>query len=605
MAFVREVDVIGALGRQRESSAAIRSFRGFIGVQNEYSRRMSTDLRLVAVGEITHEFLVPSYQRGYRWGPDEVRVLLDDIAAIRDTEDKDYCLQPIVVKKLPDGRFELVDGQQRLTTLYLLLLFMKAAGFKKNAPPFSLSYETRPESGEFLRKFDRNRKADNIDFFHLVNAFECIEAWFEKHGQQDEVVANEIYVRLHRRVKVIWYEAGAEVPSEKLFARLNVGRIPLTNAELIKALILRQDDATRPHRAIEIGLQWDAIERRLHDPGLWAFATNRSGSYHPTRIELLFESMVDTKGLDRLHTFHQFKERLDDGESAEDIWHTVLGRMELFQEWYEDRDLYHWIGYLIATGTDSELRTLIRDAEDVTKSAFRASLRARIVARLDLTSEAIDELDYEQDGAHCVRVLLLFNVESTRLLRDSFDRYPFHAHKAKRWSLEHIHAQNAESLVRKLQWQTWLREHLKVLRHLQGPGVVPAARDALVADLEANVDEPTKDSFAALSRRVVTMFEEADVELDLHGIANLALLPQEANSALNNAVFEVKRQRILGMDRDGSYIPICTRRVFLKYYTASGDQQLQFWSTQDREAYRDAMVGPDDGVLTPYVKSAT
>ena len=56
------------------------------------------------------------------------------------------------------------------------------------------------------------------------------------------------------------------------------------------------------------------------------------------------------------------------------------------------------------------------------------------------------------------------------------------------------------------------------------------------------------------------------------------------------------------MDRRGDYIPICTRRVFLKYYTESGDQQLQFWSKQDREAYLVAMFSEQHGTLTRYLK---
>jgi hypothetical protein len=99
------------------------------------------------------------------------------------------------------------------------------------------------------------------------------------------------------------------------------------------------------------------------------------------------------------------------------------------------------------------------------------------------------------------------------------------------------------------------------------------------------------------------MFSRLDAADDLHGIDNLALLPVELNSALNNAVFEVKRERVIAMDRDGKYIPICTRRVFLKYYTESGDQQLQFWSKQDREAYLAAMFGELTGVLTRFLKS--
>src|SRR5262249_55204532 len=150
-----------------------------------------------------------------------------------------------------------------------------------------------------------------------------------------------------------------------LFARLNVGRIPLTNAELVKALLLgRSRKGGAPsHRQIEIGMQWDVIERNLNDKGLWAFLTNRAPTEYPTRIELLFDLMAEKKTSDRFHTFHHFKQLLDAGATPENVWNDVLARMDLFKEWYENRDLYHSIGYLVATGTgDDDLRTLIRES---------------------------------------------------------------------------------------------------------------------------------------------------------------------------------------------------------------------------------------------------
>ena len=70
------------------------------------------------VGELEGSFFVPDYQRGYRWGKDEVSGCW---TTSRRPAPPDYYLQPIVVKPMDDGRWELVDGQQRLTTLYLVL----------------------------------------------------------------------------------------------------------------------------------------------------------------------------------------------------------------------------------------------------------------------------------------------------------------------------------------------------------------------------------------------------------------------------------------------------------------------------------------------------
>jgi hypothetical protein len=322
-----------------------------------------TNLSLVAVGDITDKFLVPAYQRGYRWTEDEVRVLLDDLSGVVD---KDYCLQAVVVKKLPTGEYELIDGQQRITTLYLVFLYLKKAGLKKPDPPFSIKYATRPESEKFLADLDVSRATENIDFFHLANAYKCIEKWFTRLGpNKEQTLADDIFGHLHKRAKVIWYEASSDVTPAALFARLNVGRIPLTNAELVKALFLgkpRTGDDDDDHQ-IELGTQWDIIERDLHDPLFWSFLTNRDPDQYPTRIQLLFELLAEgTTTPDRFHTFHYFRKQLAT-RGAEAVWRDVAARHDLLKDWYEDRDLYHFIGFLIASGSHDELRNLLRDSE--------------------------------------------------------------------------------------------------------------------------------------------------------------------------------------------------------------------------------------------------
>lgn len=71
---------------------------------------------------ISGNFWIPSYQRGYRWTADEVTKLLDDIWK---SAGQPYSLQPIVVKKREVDAWELIDGQQRLTTLWLIFNYMQ------------------------------------------------------------------------------------------------------------------------------------------------------------------------------------------------------------------------------------------------------------------------------------------------------------------------------------------------------------------------------------------------------------------------------------------------------------------------------------------------
>ena len=132
------------------------------------------NLETKLVGDIKGSFYVPNYQRGYRWGKTEVATLMNDIYEYggnpRKSENENYCLQPIVVRNLGD-KYELIDGQQRLTTLYLVYVYMnKASNGFMSKPKFSISYETREKSADFLNNPNESKKEDNVDFFFIYNA---------------------------------------------------------------------------------------------------------------------------------------------------------------------------------------------------------------------------------------------------------------------------------------------------------------------------------------------------------------------------------------------------------------------------------------------------
>ena len=115
------------------------------------------------VNNIKGDFFIPAYQRGYRWEKEHVQMLLNDVW---ENGDNNYSLQPVVVKKLDENTYELIDGQQRTTTLYLILKYMKQVlpFIELN---FKLSYETREKSAAFLDSIDEGLKDENIDFHHI------------------------------------------------------------------------------------------------------------------------------------------------------------------------------------------------------------------------------------------------------------------------------------------------------------------------------------------------------------------------------------------------------------------------------------------------------
>lgn len=568
--------------------------------------------RLVIRGDestphVSGDLFIAAYQRGYRWGKAEVRQLLEDLKAafIGKSAARDYYLQPVVVIDRGDNVWELVDGQQRLTTLLLLVKHIQSE-LPRARVGYTITYESRSGSREFLESLDPELRERNADYFHMLGAFEEIQAWFDEQPNLLQA-AIDIHSALSRWVYVIWYEAPASTNPNELFARLNRDRIPLTDAELIKALVLSQNGAAegRSGRQEEIAAQWDSFERDLRDDRLWAFLTATSDR-RSTHIDFLFDTMtqdvLDDTSL-RYTTFFAVRKKYFDGEqdqgvAARRFWSAVVERHGLLTGWFNDRVLYHRVGFLVASGVT--IGDLVDRASEMTHSEFAHMLKDLIRADLRISPNGLSELRYGRDDSRIAKVLLLMNVQTVLASTDSTSRFPFEAFASGfakgKSSLEHIHAQNSESLKTEAQWRTWLLDHEeRIERRAWSDGQAAEAKDVsarLRAFREAaklDKDSSARDQLVA---DVFALFSEPESggDGDTHGLGNLALLQRDINSSLNNAVFDVKRQRILELDFNGAFILPCTRNVFLKYYTLRGDQSLHLWTAQDRDAYFNRMV---------------
>lgn len=589
-------------------------------VMTPYTRSAELTRKLVISDALSGEFFIPSYQRGYRWDATEVVKLLDDIKndVISAPTSRSYYLQPIVVMwRKGEGNWELIDGQQRLTTLYLIVKYLRDSNWLPRAKVnYSLTYETRQNSREYLDTLDPDLRHENIDFHYIYSAYEAIEKWFEDQADPEGAAIN-VRKALAENVYLIWYEAPEGTDNNELFRRLNVGRIPLTDAELIKALVLSEIGASesRSERQEQVAVQWDYFERELRDPELWAFITG-SNTESPTRIDLLFRAMTGSADGNEQHRYWVFEElrpRIEDSAAA--FWRDVVRMHGLITGWFHDRTLYHLIGFLIATGGRYEFERLVELAAGRTKKSFRAALLERIQNRVGQTYSGLDALDYEKRRDECHDILLLMNVatvlgpiDENVIANAEGDRFSFYAHAKGSWSVEHIHAQNAAPLTRAEQWRTWLELHKRGIDAL--PERTSAENDELFERIDALLlaidarEVGIEVKFRKLENEIVAAFAASGDPVigdDVHLLPNLALLERGHNSALGNSVFEVKRQDIIGLDRAGSYIPPCTRNAFLKYYTNHGDQQIHMWGPQDRVAYYDELRA----VLAPYLVPET
>ncbi len=546
------------------------------------------------VGEIKGEFHVPSYQRGYRWGSTEVTRLLDDVY---QNGKKNYCLQPIVVRNRGET-YELVDGQQRLTTLYLIYRYMKNANPFFEEPTFSITYETRDRSADFLNNIDITKREDNIDFWFMAGAYECIKQWFEKDLQ---IRVMHIFEYFKENVKIIWYEVGENEDTISLFARLNVGKIPLTSAELVKAIFLSRDvNSISRERQEEISLQWDNMEKELHNNSLWYFLTNKTNADYQTRIDLVLDliSGKPANNREKYYTFFKFDE-MRQSKTLDSIWRNIQQTFLVLKDWHVNHELYHKIGYLIASETLT-LQELFILSKDKTKNEFRDSLDGYIRESIKIEGNYAD-LSYEKasDRKKISILLLLFNVESVRRNGEHSQWFPFDKYKFRKsgkvtWSLEHIHAQQSEGLRTQEIWKEWLSLHIPSVKSISDDS------NELIERMSSAVakDKLEGQEFSEIQQKVVDLLSVKGNTEYMHSIANMALLSSADNAALNNSTFDVKRNEIIKMDKAGQYIPFCTRMVFLKYYTPSADSQLHFWGHADRIAYVEAM----NTVLVNYLE---
>lgn len=447
----------------------------------------------------------------------------------------------------------------------------------------------------------------NIDFFHIYQAYTTIKDWLEETFPADTnkqyFALSDLYKYINEKVKVIWYEVGSEVDPIALFTRLNVGKIQLTNAELIRALFLSDTpDGMENRKKYEMANQWDEIERQLRDDddAFGAFFTRKSVKDYPTRIDILFDLMFHKQDTEKdpLFTFFKMEERLKCSDK-DSVWQEVISSFLQLKGWYKDNVYYHKIGYLIASGSLT-MADLFDEARGKCKSEFLERLDELIAESITWCTNDKDsywDLDYHKDYNRICRILLLFNVLST-LGNGSQQRFLFNKYNNEEWSIEHIHAQNSEGLKTVELQLEWLQLHLPSLKaiHRDEPD------NELIKTVEQAIDSIrhngslVRSDFNDIFRRVVSdMSETTDTDY-INTLPNLALLSCGHNTCLSNSTFDVKRNLIIKMDKRGEFIPYCTKMTFLKYYDNSSDVQVHFWGQKDREAYLQAI----QNVIAPY-----
>ncbi|CAM1637816.1 DUF262 domain-containing protein [Bartonella apis] len=680
----------------------------------KHSKRPSGNSgELRALIELEGNFIIPGYQRGYRWNDQQINDFLNDIFEFYEKfkngkENKIYFLQPVVVmenyseetgsdEKENEPEINIVDGQQRLTTVLLLnsillnkyvpknidYLFSNDVTIKndesrrninkKKFINYTLTINTREESDEFLKRIAKSiepteKECVSIDLYFLYNAYDKIRRYINNNVDKN-INWIEFYGIFANQVKVLWYvidnsDSGGEIAA---FTRLNSGKIPLTNAELSRAALLnpayykskdnKDDNQNLPDIETERGLisvGWDNLEYELRKPEFWGFLgfsennqlSNFKDERYQTRIDFLLDFHFNKKSNEdnKLASFIALGEELKNAEkdkfskkNVKQIWESIQLDLWKLQTWYDDNDLYHWIGYLFAEKQMNQ--ALFLNFKNLEKDALKKKVKS-IVKEFYPDEVKFGEYTYDTNKEECKKFLFLYNVEFVRSMKTAGKkpRYDFSAHHQKKWTIEHINAQNVEGLNTKEQWLTWLEGHLEVLTvifprdDLQKKEVSRKKDDRQkkndLQHLSDRVEElmekiksserfksselfeyskqfklpETKDEFLTLSECILRFFDkrtgetDAQDDDDIHELSNLALLDGSANSVLNNSIFRVKQNKIVEEMKQGNFIPPATQAVFLRLFSMEEQGHL-YWTMKDRQAYQDDIKAKRKGLL--------
>ena len=563
-------------------------------------------IELKSVSELLEmKFFIPSYQRGYRWTDLQIENLLNDILEFSKGVDGDfYCLQPLVVKEqkkdllaeikqansiedeenLLKGKWTVIDGQQRLTTIYLILKALE----NEKCP--SIEYE-RDSYIQVCNSSDEIKK-DNIEIYHLTSAKHFIDRWIhiEKRADEEkkwinpkniEIDTKKFCNKILEQTKFIFYNVGdvSEEQEHDIFNNLNSGKIALTNAELIKALFLnkagKEDIA---HREVEQRLladEFDQIERTLRQDKFWYFLAGNTPQ-PSSCVNLLFDLMLESsvqngkyRTDEPFRTFFYFNDLINGNESEDSykeskiIWEKVRKVFHIMEGWFNDSVMYNLIGYHRAANGGKTLCEIYKKfCEEKSKNEFKKWLVDECKNHIDYP-DGFMQLRYDENKDKVFNLLLLFNIATLNGRPQEAVKFSYANFHKYNWDVEHISPQNPKNDD----------DLKKVVKKFKDNDYLKILIDAL------NKEE--KDTKIIEEERA-KYFATGD---DLMGIQNLTLLSAHDNRGIGNKFFFEKRQKLQEYYQQGSFIPACSMNVFMKFYS-DNPEQMAFWDKKDRESYK-------------------
>ena len=548
--------------------------------------------------------------------------------------------------------WEIIDGQQRLTTIFLLYKYLldqkgwDAETLKEEEDGkelYHIYYATRDGSSQFLEGLtiktiedsDEESLKDNVDYYHMANAFKYIGKWIKTDGKTINIryqlggsldnIRTSFFKLLNGMsdtkggsVQVLWYEV-AEIKEKnniKEFQKINTGKIRLTDAELIKGLFLLKKNFTSGDKYIkqsELALEWEYIENTLHANNFWYFL-QKKGYDMPNRIDLLFNLIykknalkeipeiewdskikeIDARLMDtRQSEIFRFYYNRFEGKMGEDLqqevavaWDEVMELFRTLDDWFCTPSIYNYIGLLSQCG--EELCRLVLHfeymPETICRDDFEKYLKERISyhlrgAKIDDENKQILNT-YDKDHDTIYKLLLTLNIhllnEQNQKLESESDvyKFPFDVLSAQNWDIEHIDSFHTNALKKEKDKREWIKTAMADRKD--------ELKDDEVAALKQKLDENALDDAINILKKNA---QEVEVDEEIKNtIGNLTLLDAATNRMYGNSLFCTKRRIIIERIKQGVFVPIATQYIFAKFFDEKGTNR-SLWTKEDMEAY--------------------
>lgn len=566
-------------------------------------------------------FVVPSYQRGYRWTDSQINRLLVDLYDFGTEKDRGntlvgdyYCLQPIVVKRLTESEvlaklgseyktnsdisyYEIVDGQQRMITVHILLNYLL-----RDSEPYSIEFERDTDKRNTRHillnsmnfGFDPDSVSDKYaDAYYFLEAFKTTKKWFADYkiitGKSN--LSSFMETVLCEKTQVIWYELDVDADCYIIFKNINHGKIPLTDAELVKAMLLNSKYyAAGANVNAKIVKQeqdryarlWDEIQKSLSDEGMWSFITGGGNFNLPTNIDFIIQLIVTKESTIALDNsdykyFSYFENKLAEASNKkvyiESVFESLKTTFRTIQDWYNSYSLYNYIGYILTYKKDIASRiqiiiALIKEYERLSKSEFiEQELKTNRIKAMFGGLSGIDGINYLDNQKDVEKLLMLFNIEE---LNDIHMRFDFTVDQ-NGWSIEHIKAQHSDitQADKRREYLQKEKESLNQLDNATGDAKLKEKISNILLKIHnllalSDIDETGFKQIAEQIDRDIDGFGDDD----MHKLGNLALLSKTDNSSLGKKPFYQKREQVNEWLNDYSKnIPFSTRKAFLKMFS--------------------------------------